>query len=359
MRPGSPGRTGRRSPAGRRQAPRVEIHLHLEGSVSLARLRRFWERPGRDPSLPPDPAVLFRHRDFPEFLRHFAHVTRALRGADDFSVIASDLCASLRRQRVEAAEVFMSPVIFARRGIPFAEILDAVEEAVQASRTRGGPRVGWILDGVRQWGPAALEENLRYAQDARGRVLGIGLGGDESSVPAREFVPLFEAARAMGLRTVCHAGEHAGPRSVWEAVELLGSQRIGHGIRACEDTALLSLLRRRRIPLEVCPTSNLRTGVVRRWRDHPLPRLLQAGVRVTVNSDDPALFRTSLDAEFRNLRRRLHLAPRQVERIRIEGIRASFLPPASKRALLAEPGAFPGRARARNSARREARAELR
>jgi aminodeoxyfutalosine deaminase len=359
VRRGSPGRTGRRSPSGVRQAPRVEIHLHLEGSVSLARLRRFWARPRRDPSLPPDPAVLFRHRDFPEFLQHFAQVTRALRGPDDFSVIASDLCASLRRQRVAAAEVFMSPVIFTRRGIPFTEILDAVEEAVQASRRRGGPRVAWILDGVRQWGPAALEENLRFAQGARGRVLGIGLGGDESSVPAREFVLLFEAARAMGLRTVCHAGERAGPRSVWEAVELLGSERIGHGIRASEDAALLSLLRRRRIPLEVCPTSNLRTGLVRRWRDHPLPRLLQAGVRVTLNSDDPALFRTSLDAEFLNLRRRMHLAPRHVEKIRVEGIRASFLPAAIKRALLAEPGGSRGRTMARKSAGREARAELR
>ncbi len=354
MRHGRAGRTGRRPPSPRRPAPRVEIHLHLEGSVSLKRLRGFWARPNRDASLPPDPAVLFRHRDFPGFLRNFALVTRTLTAPGDFALIASDLCAFLRRQRVAAAEVFMSPVIFARRGIPFAEILDAVEEAVHAMRSRGGPRIGWILDGVRQWGPASLEENLRYAQEARGRVLGIGLGGDESSVPAREFVSLFEAARAMGLRTVCHAGELSGPQSVWEAVELLGSERIGHGIRACEDAALLSLLRRRRIPLEVCPTSNLRTGVVRRWRDHPLPRLLQAGVRVTLNSDDPALFRTSLDAEFRNLQRRLRMTRRDAEKIRVEGIRASFLPSSIKRALLGKPAAS-----ARHGARREALAELR
>ncbi|HEU5180473.1 MAG TPA: adenosine deaminase, partial [Candidatus Polarisedimenticolia bacterium] len=342
--------TGRRALSARRPAPRVEIHLHLEGSVSLKRLRGFWARPGRDASLPSDPAVLFRHSDFRGFLRNFAHVTRTLTGPGDFALIATDLCGLLRRQKVEAAEVFMSPVIFARRGIPFAEILDAVDEAVRTMQSRGGPRIGWILDGVRQWGPASLEENLRYAQEARGRVLGIGLGGDESSVPAREFRPLFETARAMGLRTVCHAGEFAGPESVWEAVELLGSERIGHGIRACEDAALLSMLRRRRIPLEVCPTSNLRTGVVRRWRDHPLPRLLQAGVRVTLNSDDPALFHTSLDAEFRNLERRLHLTRRELERIRVEGIRASFLPSPIKRALLGQRTA---------AARREARAELR
>jgi aminodeoxyfutalosine deaminase len=315
-------------------APRVEIHLHLEGSVSLKRLRGFWERPGRDARLPADPGVLFRHRSFPEFLEHFAHVTRALREPGDFALIASDLCASLRRQGVAAAEIFMSPVIFTRRGIPFLEILDAMEQAVQSRRDEGGPRVGWILDGVRQWGPAALEEHLRFAQQAKGRVLGIGLGGDERSVQTSEFVPLFEAAREMGLKTVCHAGEFAGARSVWEAVELLGSQRIGHGIRACEDPALLAVLRRRRIPLEVCPTSNLRTGVVRRWSEHPLPRLLEEGLRITLNSDDPALFRTSLDAEFQNLRRRLRLDRRAVETIRREGIRSSFLPAPVKRRLL-------------------------
>ena len=313
---------------------RVEIHLHLEGSISLARLQSLWHRPGRDRSLPSDPARLYRHRSFPDFLRNFALMTRALRRPEDFALITSDLCRRLRRQRVAAAEVFFSPVIFTRRGIPFLEMLDAMEEAAERERGRGGPVIAWLLDGVRQWGPAGMEENLRCACLGRGRILGIGMGGDERSVPAEAFAQLFSEARRMGFRTVAHAGEFDGPSSVWKAVEVLGAERIGHGIRACEDPLLLKMLRRRRIPLEVCPTSNLRTGVVRKWREHPLPRLVQAGLRVTVNSDDPALFRTSLAMEFRALERRMGLRKVAVRAIREEAVRASFLPRSEKRRLL-------------------------
>jgi adenosine deaminase len=194
----------------------------------------------------------------------------------------------------------------------------------------------WILDGVRQWGPAGFEENLECARSAAGRVLGVGLGGNESSVPAREFSPLFTEARRLGLRTVAHAGEFAGARSVREAVEWLGAERIGHGIRATEDPGVLRMIRREGIPLEVCPTSNLRTGVVRRWREHPLPWLVSQGLRVTLNSDDPSLFRTSLPDEYRAAHRLLGLPPSALYRIHRESIQASFLDVRDKRRLLRE-----------------------
>ena len=313
--------------------PRVEIHLHLEGSVQLRRLRTFWQRPGRDPALPSDPAALFRHRSFPEFLRHFALVTQAIRTPADLAAITSDLCRSLARQGIVAAEVFFSPVIFTRRGLPFGEMMDSIQESAVASERAGGPSVAWILDGVRQWGTAGLEELLDCARMAQGRVLGIGMGGDERSVPARAFSDLFAEARRMGLMTVAHAGEFDSARSVREAVEILGAERIGHGIRATEDREVLRLLKRRRIPLEVCPTSNLRTGVVRRWKDHPLTDLIRSGLRVTLNSDDPALFRTSLSSEYAAAHRRLGIKPDALFRIHLEAIAASRLPPAEKRRL--------------------------
>jgi len=341
-----------RSRAPRRMArSRVEIHLHLEGSISPARLRALWQVSDRDPSLPSDPRSLYRHRSFPEFLRHFAQITRAIRRPEDLAQITTDLCRRLKRQGVAAAEVFFSPVILTRRGIPFLEMLDAIDEAARREHARGGPGLAWILDGVRQWGSQGMEENLRCAASAPGRILGIGIGGDERSVPAEAFAPLFRAARQMGLRTVAHAGEFDGPRSVWEAVEVLGAERIGHGIRSAEDPQLLAMLRRRRIPLEVCPTSNLRTGVVGRWRDHPLPRLVAAGLRVTVNTDDPALFRTSLHGEYRALQRRLGLGSAAVLRIEREAVHASFLPPSEKRRILASRlGKRPTRARSRGKA---------
>jgi len=290
----------------------------------------------RKSSVPRRVDGFYRHRSFPEFLMHFAQITRALRRPEDFGDITRDLCGRLKRQNVQAAEVFFSPVIFTRRGLPFLEMLDAMDEAVSGERARGGPRIAWILDGVRQWGPGGMEENLRCAALAPGRILGIGLGGDEQSVPAEAFAPLFEAARRSELRTVAHAGEFAGAASVWKAVEVLGAQRIGHGIRSCEDPSLLAMLRRTRTPLEVCPTSNLRTGVVQRWKDHPLPKLVTAGLRITVNTDDPAMFRTSLNSEFHALRSHLLLTTRQVRRIQMEAIRASFLPKSDKMRLLGQ-----------------------
>lgn len=313
--------------------PRVELHLHLEGSVSLGRLRRLWERAGRDPSLPSDPAILYHHRTFPEFLRHFAQLSRAIRAPEDLGEIVGDLARALRRQGVVAAEVFFSPVIFTRRGLPFPEMLDAIEEAARQSTREGGPDLRWILDGVRQWGPQGFEELLDCARAGRGRVLGVGLGGDERSVPAGQFAGLFEEARRMGLKTVAHAGEFDSARSVRDAVEVLGAERIGHGIRSVEDPGVVGLLRRRRIPLEVCPTSNLRTGVVRRWREHPLPRLVRSRLRITLNSDDPSLFRTSLSGEYIAAHRRLGLSGATLFRIHLEAIRASFLPIAKKRRL--------------------------
>ena len=339
FRPRRPRRTAR---------SRVEIHLHLEGSISPARLRALWAASGRDPSLPSNPQSLYRHRSFPEFLQHFAEITKALRRPEDLAQVTTDLCRKLRRQGVAAAEVFFSPVILTRRGLPFLEMLDAMDEAVSRQKARGGPAIAWILDAVRQWGPAGMEENLRCAALAPGRILGIGIGGDERSVPTEAFASLFQAARASGLRTVAHAGEFAGPASVWEAVELLGAERIGHGIRSGEDSMLLAMLRRRRIPLEVCPTSNLRTGVIKSWRAHPLPRLVAEGIRVTVNTDDPALFRTSLHGEFQALRRRLGLRSAAIRNIEREGVRASFLSASEKRRILnrqLSPGGKPNKLR--------------
>lgn len=298
------------------------------------RLRVLWARPGRDPSLPSDPSFLYRHRSFPDFLRHFALVTSVIRSPDDLAGVTKDLSRSLRRQGVVAAEILFSPVIFTRRGLPFLEMYDAIEKAAEAGQRAGGPALRFLLDGVRQWGPAGFEELLECAGRASGRIVGVGIGGDERSVPASEFAALFAEARRMGLRTVAHAGEFDSARSVGEALDRLGAERIGHGIRAVEDAGVVARLRRERVPLEVCPTSNLRTGVVRHWREHPLPRLVKSRLRVTLNSDDPALFRTTLDGEYRTAYRRLGLQPGTLYRIHRESIRSSFLSAGDKRRLL-------------------------
>jgi aminodeoxyfutalosine deaminase len=163
----------------------------------------------------------------------------------------------------------------------------------------------------------------------------VGIGGDERALPTASFEPVFREARRLGLRTTIHAGEFDGPRSVWEAVEVLEVERIGHGIRAAEDAVLLEMLRSRAVPIECCPTSNLATGIVRSWEAHPIRDLVNAGCRVTVSSDDPAMFGTTLSGEWRALETRLGFSPARVLAIARSTARATFLPDGEQETLVA------------------------
>jgi adenosine deaminase len=330
------GERGRRAFA--RDFPKAEIHLHLEGSVDLDTLVGLIQ--GRGVIVGPEErrnlGRLYSHRDFPHFLENFRDLCALLRRPEDFAAIASALSSRLRRDGVRYAEVFCSPAIFARtRGIPAAEILDAVSGAARAGERQGGPRLRFLLDGVRQFGLAQIEDLVRAAADCRPYdVIGIGMGGDESAAPTRVFAGPYREARRSGLRTTVHAGEFAGPRSVWEALEVLGAERIGHGIRAVEDPELVRVLRLTGVFLECCPTSNVMTGVVSRWEDHPIRALHREGVGITVNSDDPALFDTSVAGEWEALAERLGLAPEEVLTIGMRTVTAAFMPEPDKSVLL-------------------------
>lgn len=327
---------GRRAFA--RDFPKAEIHLHLEGSVDLDTLVGLIRGRGRavGPEERRELGRLYRHRDFPHFLENFRDLCALLLRPEDFALIASALSERLRRDGVRYAEVFCSPTIFARSGgVPAAEILDAVSGAARAGEKRGAPRMRFLLDGVRQFGVRALEDLVRAAADCRRYgVIGIGMGGDEKALPTGDFAAPYREARRLGLRTTVHAGEFDGPRSVWEALEVLEVERVGHGIRAAEDPELVSLLRRTGVPLECCPTSNLMTGVVRRWEDHPIRALHRAGVAVTVSSDDPALFGTSAAGEWQVLQERLGLSPEEVLAIGMRTARSAFMPEGDRTELL-------------------------
>jgi adenosine deaminase len=321
------------------RVPKAEIHLHLEGSVDLETLVRLargrGERAG--PELTARLGLLYRHRDFPHFLRNFRDLCGEIRRPEDFAVITASLSDRLERETVRYAEVFCSPVIFARTGMPPGEILEAVSGAARRREVEGGPRLRFLLDGVRQFGVGSLEEVITMAGDFRRHdVIGIGLGGDEKALPTSAFAAAYREARRLGLRTTVHAGEFDGARSVWEAVEVLEVERVGHGVRSVEDRELVRMLARSGIPLECCPTSNLRTGVVRSWKDHPIRALHEAGVAVTVNSDDPAMFGTSLAGEWRVLEESVGMRREEVLAIGRRTVRATFLPENEKRILDAE-----------------------
>lgn len=311
-----------------RRLPGIDLHLHLEGSLPRRTLAALAAR--HRLSVP----SLSGFRDLRGFLKAFARVCDLLSDEEDFRMAASAVFAEARRQRVAHLEVRFSPQVFTRRGIPLSRIMAGLAAARRSALAAGGMTILYVLDGVRQWGGDWLEEMVRAIEPWAGEeVRAIGLGGDETSRPAAEFRRAFLRARRMGLCATVHAGEAAGPESVRDAIEFLEADRIGHGVAAALDPGLMRLLARRRIALEVCPTSNVMTSAVRSLRDHPLRTLLAAGVPVTINSDDGAFFRTDVRREMSRSIRAFDLSRSEVVALASNAARAAFLPRRGQRAL--------------------------
>ena len=320
-----------------RDAPKVELHVHLEGAVRPGRLLGILRRHGLHAGLRrvEDLAFLFQHADFAAFLDHFRFVVTALRDVQDVHDVAQDLFEDLAAQNVHYAEVIFSAAIFTRQGLPLEELLAAVTEAADRTPPIAGPRFNFVVDVVRNFGAeSAATLAAELARQAHPRVVGIHLGGDEAGFPGRDFQRAFAIAGEAGLGRAAHAGEARGPESVRDAIEVLGVQRIGHGIRAAEDPDLVADLAARRITLEVCPTSNLRTGVVANYAAHPLPALVRAGVSVTLGADDPAYFDTNLTRELQIAVAHLGCDLDAADGFAIAGLQGAFLPEAERQARL-------------------------
>jgi adenosine deaminase/aminodeoxyfutalosine deaminase len=272
-----------------RDLPKAELHLHLEGSIEPATLLEL------------EPAIStaeieehYRHGGFSGFLKNYVWVIRHLRTPADYALITHRLLQRLHTENVTYAEINLSAGVVVWKGLDLNEIYSAVTLAARESPVD----VRWIFDAVRQWGP----EKARYVAEvaverAADGVVGFGFGGDEARGPAEWFAEVCAFARNKGLHLVPHAGETEGPKSVWAALQL-GAERIGHGIRSVDDPALLRHLRDNDIPLEICISSNVATGAVAKLEEHPVRRIYEAGVPVILNTDDPAMFHTTLPREY-------------------------------------------------------------
>ena len=321
--------------------PKVELHLHLEGSVRTETLLELSRAKGRlrketEDWISQRSRQGFRYSGFAEFLNAFKLVALLMETPSDYALATSRLIEWLAVQNVKYAEIILSAgvLLWKKQSVP--AVFEAVAQAAEETGSHLGVRVNWIFDAVRQFGTDHARAVLRWAARFRSAgVVAFGLGGDEHRGPADHFVAVYREARDFGLHVTAHAGETAGPESIRKSVELLGAERIGHGLTAAQDEAVMGLLRDRHIPLEVCPTSNVCTGLLARVEDHPLPRLLQSGLIVTLNSDDPAMFGTSLEGEFVRAARTFRLNEADIVRLSENGIRSAFLPEREQENLLA------------------------
>src|SRR6478752_6134827 len=281
--------------------PKAELHVHHVGSASP---RIVAELAGRHPDspVPHDPEALarfFTFTDFAHFIDVYLTTVGLLRTAEDVRMLTYEVARDLAVQQVRYAELTMTPYTSVVRGIPIEAYTEAIEDARVAAERDHGVVLRWIYDIPGESGLPAADATLSYALDHRPEALvGFGLGGPEIGVGRAQFQPHFDAARAAGLRSVPHAGETTGPETIWESLRLLGAERIGHGTSSVQDPALLAHLAETGIALEVCPSSNIATRAVARLEDHPIRAFRDAGVTVTVNSDDPPMFNTTLNREY-------------------------------------------------------------
>jgi adenosine deaminase/aminodeoxyfutalosine deaminase len=303
---------------------KAELHLHLEGSVDAATLLEL------APGLSPEAAeAMYRFDGFAGFLQSFAAVVKSLTRPEDYGLVTRRLIEKLEAENVRYAEVIVSAGVVLWKGQEFGPVFDAIAGAAEESPVK----VRWVLDAVRQFGAEHAMEVARLAAERTGRgVVGFGIGGDEERGPASWFHAVYEFAREAGLHLTAHAGESAGPESVWQALEL-GVERIGHGIRAVEDALLVEHLREERIPLEISITSNLVTGVTRSLEEHPVRRLFDAGVPITLNTDDPAMFGTTLSHEYEVAARHFGFSEAELREVSRNAFRYAFDPAARAAAI--------------------------
>jgi aminodeoxyfutalosine deaminase len=312
--------------------PKAELHLHLEGSIQPATVCALTARHGVVMT-EEEVRQRYAYRDFPEFIEAFKWVTSFLREPQDYALIAGDLAEHLLTQRVVYTEVTLSiGVMLLRKQQPEANF-EALLRATEPFESRG-LRLRWIFDAARQFGADAAMDVVESAKRCNSNaIVAFGIGGDELSVPTEEFRPIYDRAGEIGLHKLMHAGEVGGPEKIREAIELLGVERIGHGIAAINNPGLMDLLAERKIPLEICPGSNMKTGALARQlrredvriEDHPLPKLLRHGIPIVLSTDDPAMFHATLEQEYANAAR-MGLQENELARIVKMGFEHSFLP---------------------------------
>jgi adenosine deaminase/aminodeoxyfutalosine deaminase len=298
-----------------RTLPKAELHLHLEGSIEPETLHELDHTTSVE-----EFRLLYQYADFDGFLKAFGAIGKRLRTPEDYGLITRRLLERLEAQSVRYAEIIVAAGVVLWKQQEFAPIFGAIRKAATGSPVE----TRWILDAVRQFGPDHVQKVAELAAERVNEgVIAFGIGGSEERGPAAWFRETFAFAKSAGLHLTAHAGESMGPESIRAALDL-GAERIGHGIAAAQEADLMRELRERDIPLEICITSNLVTGVVKRIEEHPVRRLFDAGVPITLNTDDPAMFRCTLAGEYALAARAFGFSEAELRGIAENGFRYAF-----------------------------------
>jgi adenosine deaminase len=313
--------------------PKIENHLHLEGAIPLESLWTLIQKYGGDKSVS-DIGQLkekFRYRDFNHFLEIWLWKNKFIREYSDFTFLSDAVFKDLVNQNIKYAEIFISPSEY-RDTLEIQKIIEAISKSIYRNSEI---RINLIVDVVRNLGPENAMKTLYEINEVKDLgIIGIGLGGQEKEYPPELFTDVFEKARKLGFKTTAHAGEAAGPESIWGAIKKLRVDRIGHGTRAIEDPELLNYLADNQIPIELCPLSNLRTKVINSIEEHPVRTYIDLGIPVSINTDDPKMFGNSLSDEYQILKDNFHFSDKELNNIIINSIRTTWLNEKEKNTLI-------------------------
>ena len=312
-----------------RSLPKAELHLHLEGAIQPQTLVEVRQRHGQKSTLA-EAEALYQYKDFLGFLMAFKALTEDLQTPDDYELITYRLMQQLKAENVLHAEVYVSVGVCLWRNQDFEAIFEGLERGRERGEKDFGVSLLWIFDAVRQFGAEPAQKVFELAAKYRERnVVAVGIGGDEQKAPPELFREQYAYAAAQSLRLTAHAGESAGPESIWGALNL-GAERIGHALTAGQDPELIDELAQRQIPVEICLTSNLRTSCCAKLSDHPVKRYFDQGLMLTLNSDDPAMFATTLNHEYELAQAEFSFTDEHLRELARNSFEASFLPPEKK-----------------------------
>lgn len=327
-----------------RGLPKAELHLHLEGTIMPETLVEMSQQNNANPLTLEAARALYKYEDFSGFLLAFKAITERLHTPEDYELITYRMMEMLSTEGVVHAEVYVSVgVVHYWRKIEFEPLFAGMERGRLRGEKEFGVSLCWIFDAVRHFGVEEAARVFHKAAELKAQhssIVGIGIGGDERRMGAQPFRELYLEARRNGLHLTAHAGETVGPEGIWSALNI-GSERIGHALSAGQDEELMEVLAQKQVPLEVCITSNLRTGCCNRLEDHPLGNFFENGLMVTLNSDDPAIFGSNLCQEYLIAHQAFQLSMEHLRELAGNSVEASFLAPGRKLELLRRVEQYP------------------